>query len=60
MYTYFRPDITHHCLLSLFDSPLNKRGLLKVYIKTASNVIIDIDPSCRIPRTFNRFSSLIA
>ena len=28
-----RPDITHQCLLMLFDSPLNRAGLLQVYIR---------------------------
>ena len=27
-----RPDITHQCLLMLFDSPLNRAGLLQVII----------------------------
>ena len=27
-----RPDITHQCLLMLLDSPLNRSGLLQVYI----------------------------
>ena len=30
----FRPDITHQCLLTLLDSPLNKAGLLQIYIQT--------------------------
>jgi rRNA small subunit pseudouridine methyltransferase Nep1 len=47
-------------LLSLFDSPLNKAGLLQVYIKTKNNVLIEINPKCRIPRTFKRFSGLFA
>ncbi|CAO3630854.1 unnamed protein product [Cunninghamella blakesleeana] len=29
-----RPDITHQCLLTLLDSPLNKAGLLQVFIHT--------------------------
>lgn len=32
-----RPDIAHQLLLQLFDSPLNKAGLLQVYIHTAQN-----------------------
>ena len=31
-----RPDITHQCLLMLFDSPLNRAGLLQVYIRHGS------------------------
>lgn len=55
----FRPDITHQCLLSLMDSPLNKAGKLQIYIRTQKNVLIEINPQTRIPRTFNRFSGLM-
>lgn len=54
-----RPDITHQSLLMLFDSPLNRAGLLQVYIHTAKNVLIEINPQCRIPRTFKRFAGLM-
>lgn len=30
----FRPDILHHCLLTLIDSPLNKAGKLSLFIST--------------------------
>ena len=56
----FRPDIIHQCLLNLFDSPLNKVGLLQVYIHTNKNVLIEINPKTRIPRTFKRFSGLFS
>ena len=55
----YRPDILHQELLSLLDSPLNKAGLLKVYIQTKKNVLIDVHPSIRIPRTYKRFAGLI-
>ncbi|KAJ1727215.1 18S rRNA pseudouridine methyltransferase [Coemansia biformis] len=54
-----RPDITHQCLLTLLDSPLNKTGRLQVYIHTASDVLIEVSPQVRIPRTFKRFSGLM-
>ncbi|RKP16706.1 Nep1-domain-containing protein [Rozella allomycis CSF55] len=54
----YRPDITHQCLLALLDSPLNKAGLLQVYIHTQKNVLIEINPHTRIPRTFKRFCGL--
>ncbi|KAJ8945812.1 hypothetical protein NQ314_009034 [Rhamnusium bicolor] len=54
-----RPDITHQCLLMLFDSPLNRAGLLQVYVHTANNVLIEINPQTRIPRTFKRFAGLM-
>ncbi|PKI84103.1 rRNA small subunit pseudouridine methyltransferase Nep1 [Malassezia vespertilionis] len=54
-----RPDITHQCLLTLLDSPLNKAGLLQVYIHTAKGVLVEVNPQVRIPRTFKRFSGLM-
>eukprot|EP00088_Acartia_fossae_P007985 TRINITY_DN1375_c0_g1_i1.p2 TRINITY_DN1375_c0_g1~~TRINITY_DN1375_c0_g1_i1.p2 ORF type:complete len:236 (-),score=48.60 TRINITY_DN1375_c0_g1_i1:888-1595(-) len=54
-----RPDITHQCLLMLFDSPLNRAGLLQVFIRTANNVLIELNPATRIPRTFKRFAGLM-
>lgn len=54
-----RPDITHQCLLALMDSPLNKAGRLKVYIRTAKKVLIEVQPQTRIPRTIRRFSGLV-
>eukprot|EP01096_Ripella_sp_DP13-Kostka_P002484 TRINITY_DN13326_c0_g1_i1.p1 TRINITY_DN13326_c0_g1~~TRINITY_DN13326_c0_g1_i1.p1 ORF type:complete len:228 (+),score=96.43 TRINITY_DN13326_c0_g1_i1:36-719(+) len=54
-----RPDITHQCLLTLLDSPLNKSGRLQIYIHTKRNALIKINPRTRIPRTFKRFSGLM-
>ncbi|KAL8573326.1 18S rRNA pseudouridine methyltransferase [Nucella lapillus] len=54
-----RPDITHQCLLMLMDSPLNRAGMLQVYIKTEKKVLIEINPQTRIPRTFERFCGLM-
>lgn len=47
------------CLLTLLDSPLNKAGLLQVYIHTTKGVLIEVNPHIRIPRTFKRFSGLM-
>jgi len=57
-FTQARPDITHQCLLMLLDSPLNRAGLLQVFIHTANNVLIEVNPQTRIPRTFSRFAGL--
>lgn len=54
-----RPDITHQSLLMLIDSPLNRAGLLQVYIRTEKNVLIEVNPQIRIPRTFKRFAGLM-
>jgi len=54
-----RPDITHQALLNLMDSPLNRAGLLQVYVHTDKKVLIEINPQTRIPRTFDRFCGLM-
>ncbi|XP_057554307.1 ribosomal RNA small subunit methyltransferase NEP1-like isoform X2 [Hippopotamus amphibius kiboko] len=54
-----RPDLAHQSLLMLMDSPLNRAGLLQVYIHTQKNVLIDVNPQTRIPRTFDRFCGLM-
>ena len=55
----YRPDVLHHCLLNLFESPLNKAGMLQVYIRTKENVLIEISPKTKIPRTIKRFNGLM-
>lgn len=57
--TEARPDISHSCLMMLLDSPLNKAGMLQVYMHTKSNILIEINPKTRIPRTFKRYSGLM-
>mmetsp|Transcript_63640 Transcript_63640/g.151824 ORF Transcript_63640/g.151824 Transcript_63640/m.151824 type:complete len:281 (+) Transcript_63640:82-924(+) len=54
-----RPDITHQCLMALLDSPLNKAGKLLIYLHTEQNVLIEVHPSLRVPRTFKRFAGLM-
>lgn len=59
-FSHYRPDILHQSLLTLMDSPLNKAGYLKVFIKTDNGVLIDISPNTKIPRTYRRFAALFA
>lgn len=55
----YRPDIIHQELMAVLDSPLNKCGKVKVYMHTEKNVLVEINPKTRIPRTFKRFSGLM-
>ena len=50
----YRPDVLHQCLLNLFESPLNKAGMLQVFIRTKENVLIEISPKTKIPRTIKK------
>ena len=56
----FRPDIVHQCLMALLDSPLSKAGRLNVIIRTKKGVLIKVSPEIRLPRTYKRFSGLMA
>ena len=52
-----RPDILHHCLLLLLDSPL--RNNFEVYVHTINGMIIRISSDTRLPRNYNRFVGLM-
>lgn len=49
----------HHCLLSLLDSPLAKSGRLQIFIHTQRDILIEVNPAIRIPRTYKRFAGLM-
>jgi rRNA small subunit pseudouridine methyltransferase Nep1 len=53
-----RPDIVHFALLEALGSPLNKQGLLQVYVHTLNDHIISVRAETRLPRNCNRFVSL--
>lgn len=54
-----RPDITHFVLLEVLGSPLNKEGLLKVYVHTNNDYVISVNSSTRLPKNYNRFVGLM-
>ena len=54
-----RPDIVHFSLLEALDSPLNREGLLEVYVHTVQDFVIWVNPKVRLPRNYNRFVGLI-
>jgi len=44
----------------ILDSPLNKAGKVKgIFVHTAKNVVIQVNPHVRLPRTFRRFCGLM-
>jgi len=55
-----RPDITHRILLTVLDHPLNKRGLLEIYVYTRNRgELIWINPDVRLPLDYYRFEGLM-
>jgi rRNA small subunit pseudouridine methyltransferase Nep1 len=55
----FRPDIIHQELMAVLDSPLNKCNRVRLLVHTEKNVLFEVNPKTRIPRTFKRFSGLM-
>ena len=49
----------HQCLLSLLDSPLAKADRLQIFIHTQRDILIEVNPKIRIPRTYKRFAGLM-
>lgn len=54
-----RPDIAFHVLLQALGSPLNREGLLRIYVHTVGDDVIDVDPSLRLPRNYDRFIGIL-
>ena len=54
-----RPDIAFHVLLQALGSPLNREGLLRTYIHTVDDHVIDVDPRLRPQRNYERFIGLL-
>lgn len=54
-----RPDIIHMSLLAALGTPLNKEGLLRVFVHTIEDKVIDVNPETRLPKNYNRFTGLI-
>lgn len=54
-----RPDIVHFSLLEALGSPLNKEGLLRIYVHTVGNLLIYLNSEVRLPRNYIRFVGLI-
>jgi rRNA small subunit pseudouridine methyltransferase Nep1 len=54
-----RPDITFHVLLQALGSPLNREGLLRTYVHTIEDSVIDVDSRVKLPRNYDRFIGLL-
>ncbi|MHA1631268.1 MAG: 16S rRNA methyltransferase [Candidatus Freyarchaeota archaeon] len=54
-----RPDIVHISLLCALGTPLNMEGLLRVFVHTIQDKVIEVNPEVRLPRNYNRFIGLI-
>lgn len=54
-----RPDVVFLSLIEALSSPLNRRGMLRVYVHTLNNYVIYVDPTVRLPKDYRRFIGLM-
>lgn len=54
-----RPDITFHVLLQALGSPLSREGLMRTYVHTIDDDVIDVNPRVKLPRNYDRFIGLL-
>ena len=54
-----RPDIVHLALLEALGAPLNREGLLRIYVHTINDYVITVNPETRLPRNYDRFVGLM-
>ena len=55
-----RPDILHQALLLIQGSLLARNKLIKTYIHTINDLVIDVDPEIRPPRNYDNFIGLMS
>jgi len=54
-----RPDLVHAALLSATGTPLYLRGMVKVFVHTHDDWVLEIEPKTRIPKNYLRFRGLM-
>ena len=54
-----RPDLVHGTLLSVTGTPLFLEGKVRTFVHTHSNLVLEIAPKTRIPKSYIRFRGLM-
>jgi rRNA small subunit pseudouridine methyltransferase Nep1 len=53
-----RPDLVHAALLSVTGTPLFLDGLMKAYVHTCKDVVLEVREGTRVPKSYLRFRGL--
>jgi hypothetical protein len=53
-----RPDIVHNCLSLCQNSIPNRKGVLRVYVHTRDDKVIEVEPEVDIPPNYIKFLDL--
>jgi rRNA small subunit pseudouridine methyltransferase Nep1 len=54
-----RPDLVHGALLSVTGTPLYLEGKVRIFVHTFDDVVVEIAPKTRIPKSYIRFRGLM-
>lgn len=54
-----RPDLVHGALLSATGTPLYLEGRVKAFVHTYADVVVEVAPKTRIPKSYLRFRGLM-
>lgn len=54
-----RPDLVHGTLLSVTGTPLYLEGKVRAFVHTYGDVVVEIAPRTRIPKSYFRFRGLM-
>jgi rRNA small subunit pseudouridine methyltransferase Nep1 len=54
-----RPDLIHITLLSVTSTPLYQDGLVKVFIHSNNDIVLELEEKTRPPKSYPRFRNLI-
>lgn len=54
-----RPDMVHVTLLSVTATPIYLDGRVKVYVHTNMDIVVELEPMTRIPKSYFRFRGLM-
>jgi rRNA small subunit pseudouridine methyltransferase Nep1 len=53
-----RPDIAFLCLMAMLETPLCKQGLLTIHLHLQDGRVVQVNPTVRLPRNYDRFVGL--
>lgn len=54
-----RPDLVHVTLLSITSTPLYLNGLVRVYIHTREDIVLELKEQTRPPKSYARFRDIV-
>ncbi len=54
-----RPDLVHLTLLSITSTPLYQKGQVRVYVHTRDDLVLELRPQTRPPKSYSRFRDMV-